>query len=168
MLRRSQWRNTLEPAVWAYADCHTCGQMIRWGTPTCPNCGITLDYEELASSVVVNSSIQQAMLSANSIVVVNHQQLYVCMGMLALRIFSGENPIFPRFFNLVQLLVLLPQPLMMGTWLRKYRWTAFVDKECSDATAQMWAGLRWWLPANILNLALLLSGWHVPKEWFDW
>src|SRR5215510_14276859 len=108
----------LTPAITPYADCHTCRELVRLGTVTCPHCGIKLDQEEIFPSAAINFVISQACSAANNIRTLDPAVL-IFLGVLLLRYFSA----YPLWLNIAISAVWLGPLVIILRWFHKHgRW----------------------------------------------
>jgi hypothetical protein len=144
----------LEPEITLVANCHTCGEMVRFGLEKCANCGITLDQEEIFPSVIVNFVITQACSSANSIRTLDVGVL-LFLGVSLMRYVID----YPLWFNLIASVFWLGPLVMILRWFHKHgRWN-IADQEYEFAKKEMREGLRLWLAAHIFNAIIIFASW---------
>jgi hypothetical protein len=152
----------LEPDITLVADCHTCGEMVRFGLVRCPTCGMLLDLEEIFPSAVVNFLITQACSSANSIRTFDVAIFFflgVSASLYLYSLFFNELLWFHVALNAVLSVVWLLPVTLVGRWFYKHGRWRISDPEYEFAKKEMRAGLKLWLAAHIFNAIVIYAGW---------
>lgn len=145
----------LKPKITPIANCHTCGEKVRFGFEKCPGCGIELDQEELFPSVIRNFVLTQAVSSSNSIRTLDPAAA-LFLGTAVIRYFS---PDYPLWLNMATTILWFGPPVLIIRWFYKHGRWEIDDPEYKHARREMWAGLRLWTVSHIFNAIVIIGNW---------
>jgi hypothetical protein len=149
-------RNFLDPEISLVGKCHTCNEQILYVQEFCPQCGIKIDHEDMAPSVVNNFLITQAISSANTIRTLNIG-VHLFLGVSVLRLMID----FPLWYDVVTSLSgAIPLIIIPRWFLWHGRWETR-DKEYLIARKEMKKSFWLWLAANAVNSVLISMGGRV-------
>jgi hypothetical protein len=139
-------RNFLDPEISLVGKCHTCNEQILFDLEFCPQCGIKIDHEDMAVSVVNNFLLTQAISSANTIRTLN-VAVHFILGVSVIRLMID----FPLWYNVVTSLSGAIPLIIIPRWFRRHgRWETH-DKEYLAARKEMKKSFWLWLSANAVN-----------------
>jgi hypothetical protein len=146
-------RNFLDPEISLVGKCHTCNEQILFEQEFCPQCGIKIDHEDMALSVVNNFLITQAISSANTIRTLN-VGVHFFLGASVIRLMID----FPLWYDVVTSLSGALALIIIPRWFRRHgRWVTH-DEEYLTARKEMKKSFWLWLAANAVNGVLIGLG----------
>jgi len=146
-------RNFLDPEISLVGKCHTCNEQILFEHEFCPQCGIKIDHEDMAPSVVNNFLITQAISSANTIRTFDIG-VYIFLGASVIRFMID----FPLWYCVVTSLSGAMPLIIILRWFHRHgRWETR-DGEYLTARKEMKKSLWLWLAANAVNGVLIGVG----------
>jgi hypothetical protein len=146
-------RNFLDPEISLVGKCHTCNEQILFDQEFCPKCGIKIDHEDMAPSVVNNFLITQAISSANTIRTLN-VGIYFFSGVSVIRLMID----FPLWYGVVTSLSGAIPLVIIPRWFRRHGIWETHDKEYLAARKEMKKSFWMWLAANAINGVLIGLG----------
>lgn len=149
----------LEPLITLIADCHTCGEKVRFGFEKCPNCGIELDQEALFPSVVQNFVLTQAVSSANTIRTLD-PAVFFFLGTALIRYVIA----YPLWWNLATTIFWFGPPVLIIRWFYKHGRWGIENQEYKNAGKEMWAGLKFWAVSHVFNAIIIIGSWLWNNE----
>ncbi|MDX2042935.1 MAG: hypothetical protein SF097_17085 [Acidobacteriota bacterium] len=139
-------KEVLEPDITATGNCHSCNELVQFGTPKCPYCGTLLDRQRMLASVQENFYITQAVSSANTI------RTFRPAAFLFLLIAIGRFLMDYSLRNNLFMTVLWFMPVVIiVAWFFKYGGRTSKDDDYLESKQKMKSDLLLWLAANILN-----------------
>jgi hypothetical protein len=146
-------RNFIDPEISLIGQCHTCNERILFGQERCPQCGIKIDHDDMAPSVVNNFLLTQAVSSANTIRTFD-LGVYMFLGTS----FSRFIIDFPLWFDVGTSLFWVIPMIIIGMWFRRHGNWETRDREYLDARTGMKKSFWRWLAANALNGVFIGAG----------
>jgi hypothetical protein len=152
-------RDFLDPEISLIGKCHTCNEQILFGQEFCPECGIRIDHEDIAPSVVNNFLLTQAVSSANTIRTFD-VGVHFCLGTSILRFLID----FPLWFDVVTSLGWVAPFIIIWIWFRRHGNWETRDVEYLTARKGMKKSIWLWLAANTVNGVLIGVGGLVKIE----
>lgn len=136
-------KEVLEPEITLTGNCHSCHELVQFGTPKCPYCGTLLDKRRMYDSAVENFYITQAVSSANTIRTFRPAVFFFIIA-VGLSLVDKSRAI---------LLFLWPLALMVIIrWFIKHGRINSTNADYQEAKQKMRSDFLLWLAINILSL----------------
>ncbi|MBO0724688.1 MAG: hypothetical protein J2P52_03730 [Blastocatellia bacterium] len=146
-------RNLLDPEISLIGKCHTCSEQILFEQEFCPHCGIKIDHDDIAPSVVNNFLLTQAVSSANTIRTFD-VAVYIFLGQSLIRFMID----FPLWYDVVTSLFGIIPIIIIGRWFRRHGNWETRDGDYLTARKKLKKSFWLWLAANAFNGALIGVG----------
>ena len=145
----------LDPETIVTGNCPSCNELVLWGTPTCPYCGMLLNKKQMLESAVKNFYITQAVSSANTI----HTFRPAAYLFIAIAVGRFLMDYSVRHNLFISVMWFLPVATIVG-WFFKHGGRNSSDEDYLESRKRMKSDLLLWLAINILNwiaLAVVFS-----------
>ena len=152
-----QDKNFLEPEITLTGECHTCGEPIIYGREHCLNCGIEIDHDELAPSVINHFVITQACSAANSIRTFD-VAVFIFLGHAILRAVIQSILNYPLWIDILASAFWVLPVLTITRWFRRHGNWDSQDQDYLFARKEMKSALWLWVAANIINGIVIWIG----------
>ncbi|MFN0109744.1 MAG: hypothetical protein ACKVZH_12895 [Blastocatellia bacterium] len=140
-------KEVLEPEITATGNCHSCCELVQWGTPKCPYCGTLLDKRRMYDSAVENFYITQAVSSANTIRTFR-PAAFLFIVALGLSLMGSGSPAIKFIWPLALIVII--------RWFIKHGRINSTDADYLEAKQKMRVDFFLWLAINILNLIVFI------------